>query len=229
MSGAPKVTAASEPAELRPWRARLLGTAWATALRLQLLTWRVRSEGLEPFDADLAAGRGLVAAFWHGQYVPLFVLLRNREAVVFTSLSFRGAIIAEISRRFGYRPAQIPDRGGDASLVTMRRVLARAHAAGFAVDGPLGPYHAVKRGPIQLASELGWRIYPVAVASSRKRVFPDRWDRREIPRLFARLAMVIGEPLEVPAAIADPASWCQRLAAGLDAADQRAAELLTKP
>lgn len=210
-------------------QAKVLGALWACLLRVQCATWRVRVEGLEAFDADLARRRGVIAAFWHGTYIPLFVLLRNRDAVVFTSLSRRGAVISEICRRFGYRTVQLHDHGGDASLERMHEALSQAGAgpcAGVAVDGPLGPRHQVKRGAVQLASALGWRIYPISVASGRKRVFTDRWDRRELPKAFSRVAMVVGDPLEPPRSLAEPESWQARLADELAAGDRRAAELV---
>lgn len=222
MSGSP----GNALAGLRP---RALGTIWATLLRIQCATWRLHIEGLEAFDADLERRRGVIAAFWHGTYIPLFALLRDRDAVVFTSLSRRGAVISEICRRFGYQTVELPDHGGDASIETMREALSRPdgfRAAGLAVDGPLGPHHEVKRGAIQLASALGWRIYPMSIASSRKRVFPERWDRREVPKAFSRVAMVVGEPLEPPKFLADSKAWQTRLAEALVAGDRRAAGLV---
>lgn len=207
---------------------RLLGWLWAALLWLQCLTWRKRFEGLEGFDRLLAAERGVVAGFWHGTYVPLFVLLRGRAACVFSSRSRRGNVIAEICRRFGYTCVQIPDRGGNSSLDRMRRALAEHRVAGIALDGPLGPYHEVKRGAVQLASDLGWLLVPVAMAARRKRVLAHRWDRMELPRPFTRVALVIGEPFQIPPAVPpeELESWRRRVREALDELDRRAAELV---
>ena len=205
----------------------MLGLFWATILRALCATWRVETRGLDAFDADLSADRGVIAAFWHGSYFPLFALLRNRDAVVFTSLSARGAVIAEICRRFGYRAVQIPDHGGEESLATMQQVLASAPAAGIAVDGPLGPHHQAKRGAIQLAGRLGWRIYPIAVASHPKKVLAQRWDFREIPKPWSRVAVIVAPPLE-PENEPDPAAWTPRVEAALELAG-RQAWALVKP
>jgi hypothetical protein len=208
-------------------RARRVAALWVWGLRLQRLTWRLRVLGLERFDADIAARRRLIVAFWHGRYPPLFVLLAGRDAAVFTSRSRRGEVIAEICRRFGYRPVLLADRGGDESLERMREVLAEVPVVGIAVDGPLGPYHSVKRGPVQLAADLGALLYPVSLASSRKRVLAERWDRMELPRPFSRVALVVGEPLRVPAGVPDLTAWQQALGDALAAADRRAEALLT--
>lgn len=217
-----------EPARRPSWRTRLLGLAWGLLFRLQLATWRKEIHGLDDMDGLLARGTPVLGAFWHGKYTPLFALLRGRQGVVFTSLSFRGGVIAEVSRRFGYRPVQLPERGGEESLGRMRRELAGATLCGIAVDGPLGPYHLVKRGPVRLASDLGLRVVPITFAARRSRIATERWDRMELPRPFTRVVFLLGEPIEVPPGL-DPEGvdrLAARLGGVLEALDCRAAELL---
>lgn len=209
-----------------PLQARLLSFLWAWALRIQAATWRKEVEGLDRLDALLARSVPVIVAFWHGRYTPLFALLRGRDAVIFTSLSFRGSVISGICRRFGYRPVQIPDHGREAALETMRQTLRAGGTCGIAVDGPLGPYHRVKRGGIQLASELGFRILPITFAARRSRVDGGRWDRMEVPRPFTRVVFLCGEPLEVPPGL-DAGGlrvWQERLRGILEELDRRAAE-----
>ena len=64
------------------------------------------------------------------------------------------------------------------------------------VDGPLGPAYKVKPVVLHLASNLGWPIVPVSVASRRSLVFAKRWDRLEIPCPFTRVCFVVGEPID---------------------------------
>jgi lysophospholipid acyltransferase (LPLAT)-like uncharacterized protein len=225
-------TEAGEPeagaARSRPWRARLVALVWSLAFRFQLASWRKEVHGLENLDGLIARGVPVLGAFWHGKYTPLFALLRGRRAVIFTSLSFRGGVIADICRRFGYRPAQIPDRGGEESLERMRRELAGAKVCGIAVDGPLGPYHLVKRGPVRLASELGFQVVPITFAARRSRVAAERWDRMELPRLFTRVVFLVGEAIEVPPGLDAEGveAWAARLREVLEDLDRRAAELV---
>lgn len=209
-------------------RARLEGTLWAWMLRLQAATWRLREEGTDELSRAFAEGRELLLAMWHGEYVPLFVLLRRYEGVVFTSRSRRGAVITEICRNFGYRSVELPDHGREASLELMRRALVGAQAGGIVVDGPLGPARVVKRGVVVLAAEQGRAIFPCSVASSRKRVVEGRWDHMELPRLFSRVALVVGAPLSVPPDLggASEEAWLARVKQAMDAVDARAEELL---
>jgi lysophospholipid acyltransferase (LPLAT)-like uncharacterized protein len=83
----------------------------------------------------------------------------------------------------------------------MVAALAEARAGAVAVDGPLGPFHRVKSGVIRIASALGFELLPGSVDSRRKMVCYKRWDRMEIPMLFTRVCLVIGEPIQVPSGL----------------------------
>ena len=207
-------------------RARILGWIWVWLLRLQRATWHSEVEGLERLDERIARGKRTLLTFWHGKYLPLFALLQGRTACVFTSQSFRGEVIAEMCRCFGYTCVQIPDDARHRSLDLLRQALVTHRMGGIAVDGPLGPYHVVKHMPIQLASELSFVLLPVSVASRRKWVLTRRWDRMEVPRPFTRVYLVIGEALEVPPSLTRGAVelWGRRLHDALEALDRQAEE-----
>ena len=209
--------------------ARILGLIGAGILRLQCATWRVEVEGLASVDDMLAKNKRLLVVFWHGQYLPLFALLRGRKACVFASHSFRGAIICEICRHFGYTCIQLPPRYNEANLLDlMRAELVTQTAAALAVDGPLGPYHVVKRGAVELASSLGFLVVPVSTASRRKHVMSRRWDRMELPGMLTRVALVAGEPLRIPSAIdlKDIPFWEDKIHQALEAVDKKARNLV---
>ena len=177
---------------------RALGTAFAWFLRLRHGTWRKDTGELAKIDALLASGERVMAVFWHGNYVPLFSLLSGRRACVFASDSFRGRVIAEICRRFGYETVLLPDRGGRRARDLMRAGLAPYQAGAVAVDGPQGPFHAVKAGAIEFASSLGFVLVPVSVSADRTHVNADRWDLMETPKLFSRVYLAVGEPIRFP-------------------------------
>lgn len=73
----------------------------------------------------------------------------------------------------------------------------RVHLA-ITADGPRGPRHVMKDGPIYLASRSGLAIVPIGVAHDR----PWRarsWDRFILPRPFSKAHIVCGEEIHVPA------------------------------
>jgi lysophospholipid acyltransferase (LPLAT)-like uncharacterized protein len=207
--------------------ARLAGRLFALLLRLLGATWRREAEGLDTLDGMLARGEKVMAVFWHGGYLPLFYLLAGRPARILTSRSFRGEVIAEICCRFGYDGGPIPDPGGGTTLDAVRRALDGCRLAALAVDGPLGPAHVVKPGAVRLASDLAFAVLPVAAAADRSWVLARRWDRLAIPRPFARLGLVCGEPVQIPAGLpeAEVASWCGRLRERLEAVERRARQM----
>lgn len=186
-------------------RTRLLGWAWAWFLRLLCMSWLKRAEGFEAIDVARAQGQKFLLCFWHGKYLPvmglcrwLWIEQRRESACVFTSLSGRGAVIAEICRNFGLDCILIPDGGHRNSYELMRSALA-VHTAGvIAVDGPLGPDRQVKQGAVRLASELGYRLVPAGIYSARKWVIASRWDRMEIPYPLTRIGLSMGKPVNVP-------------------------------
>ena len=205
-------------------RARIFGFLCSWLLRLQHATWRVDVEGLDRLDQMLAEGRRVLLALWHGKYVPLIALFQGRRILTFTSRSPRGDIIGEICRRFGYEYVQIPDQRGYESLRIMQDALAAFQAGAVAVDGPLGPYRVVKRGAIQLASTLEFTVVPISVASRRKRILTYRWDHMELPRLFTRVFLVVGDAIDVPAGLPkdEKGGWARRLRDALEDVDRHA-------
>ncbi len=234
--GAEEAALEAEATVRRPsLRARLLALAYSLLLRLQLLLWRKAVHGLDRLDDLLETRRPVLVVFWHGKYTPLFALLRGRRAVIFTSRSFRGDVIAQICRHFGYTPVQLRDHGRNRSLERMRGALEAVRetgpVCGIAVDGPLGPYHVVKRGPVLLASELDFLILPVTFAALRSRVDAGRWDRFEVPSPGTRVVFLVGEAMEVPPGLAEAGPgeverWTGRVREALEALDREAEALL---
>jgi lysophospholipid acyltransferase (LPLAT)-like uncharacterized protein len=116
------------------------------------------------------------------------------------------------------------------SLDVMRAAVAKIGVAAIAVDGPLGPHHVVKRGAIELASELGCMLLPVSVASRRKRIATERWDRREVPCPFTTVHVEAGEPIAVPHGLGEDGvkEWSERVREALEALDAQAERALLR-
>ena len=210
------------------WLARLVGRVVAALMALRHASWRKDLRDAAGIDRRLAAGERFIAVFWHGKYPPLFTLLGGRRACAFASLSFRGQVIAEVCRRFGHACELLPYKGGKRSRALMRAALARHAVGAIAVDGPLGPYHVPKSGAIEMASELGHALLPISMAAARRKINTGRWDRMEMPRLFSRVVLAVGEPIHVPPGLGqdDHPVWLDRVRQGLDAADARAERLI---
>ena len=67
---------------------------------------------------------------------------------------------------------------------------------GFALDGPRGPARAAQAGAVFLAGATGYPILPFHFESSSAWTL-NSWDRTQIPKPFATVALAVGEPLRV--------------------------------
>ena len=160
------------------------------------LRWRV--EGWHHLEAIWASGRQPVMAFWHGRILPATFYFRRRGIVVITSENFDGEWIARIIERFGNGTARgSTSRGAKRAMLRLVREMRAGHAAGFTVDGPRGPARVVQPGAVWLAGATGNPILPFHLEASSHWTMKS-WDRTQIPKPFATVSLVIGEPIEVP-------------------------------
>lgn len=190
------------------------------------LRWRV--DGVQHFDAIRAAGRQPVMAFWHGRILPATFYFRRRGIVVITSENFDGEWIARIIERFGYGTARgSTSRGGLKALLQLRRDMADGKPAGFTLDGPRGPARVAQPGAVWLARATGNPLLPFHLEASRHWTLRS-WDRTQVPKPFSRVAIAMGEPMEVPAETPDAALDAVRLELErrLAVLERRAHELL---
>ena len=193
------------------------------------LRWRV--EGLHHYDAIVAAGHQPVMAFWHGRILPATFYFRRRGIVVITSENFDGEWIARIIERFGYGTARgSTTRGGKRAMLQLVRDMAAGKPAGFTVDGPKGPARVAQPGAIWLAKATGNPVLPFHLEASAYWSLGS-WDRTQIPKPFSTVALVVGEPMPVPADASDGQLESARaeLDARLRALESRALELLAGP
>ena len=159
-------------------------------------TWRERGQSHLARLSQL--GRPPIFAFWHGRILAATLYFRDRGIIVITSENFDGEWIAGIIERFGYGTARgSTSRGGRKALLQLTRDLAAGRPAGFTVDGPRGPARVAQPGAVWLAKATGNPLLPFHLEANRHWTL-NSWDRTQIPKPFATIAIAMGEPLEVP-------------------------------
>jgi lysophospholipid acyltransferase (LPLAT)-like uncharacterized protein len=166
---------------------------------VQLLgaTLRWRTEGFEHFDVIASAGHQPIMAFWHGRILPATYYFRRRGIVVITSENFDGEWIARIIERFGFGTARgSSSRGGLKALLQLTREMTAGKPAGFTVDGPRGPAGVAQPGAVWLAKATGNPVLPFHLEANRHWT-TSSWDRTQIPKPFATVSIVVGEPFYV--------------------------------
>jgi lysophospholipid acyltransferase (LPLAT)-like uncharacterized protein len=190
------------------------------------LRWRV--EGLQHFDGILASGRQPVMVFWHGRILTATFYFRRRGIVVITSANFDGEWIARIIERFGYGTARgSTTRGAQKAMKQLVRDMEAGKPAGFTLDGPRGPARVAQPGAIWLARATGNPVLPFHLEASSHWTMRS-WDRTQIPKPFSTVALVVGDPLDVPSEATDEQmeSARQELERRLAALESRALTML---
>jgi lysophospholipid acyltransferase (LPLAT)-like uncharacterized protein len=186
-------------------KARLIATGGYRLMALLGATLRWRVDGIDRFETLLASGRPPIMAFWHGRILHATYYFRRRGIVVMTSENFDGEWIAGIIERFGYGTARgSTSRGGRRALLQMTRAVAAGKPAGFTVDGPRGPARVAQAGAVWLAKATGSPVLPFHLEADRHWTLRS-WDRTQIPKPFATVALAVGEPFDVPADADDEA------------------------
>jgi len=192
-----------------PWRASWFRRAEAAAIvaagypLLAALgrTLRWEESGASHLTAVAASGRQPILALWHGRIPSAIFYFRDRGVVAMTSENFDGEWIAGLMRRFGYAAARgSTSRGGPRALIQLRRDMAAGRPAAFTVDGPRGPARQAQPGAVWLAKATGNPVVPFHIEAERFWI-ANSWDRTQVPRPWSRVAIAIGEPLEVAADI----------------------------
>jgi lysophospholipid acyltransferase (LPLAT)-like uncharacterized protein len=191
-------------------------------------TLRLTIEGAEYWDAAVGAGRPPIIAFWHGRILGGIHYFRGRGIVVMTSRNFDGEWIARIIQRFGFGTARgSTSRGAARALVQMRQDLREGRAVAFALDGPRGPARVAQPGAAWLAGATGSPLLPFHVEANRFWTLRS-WDRTQIPKPFAMLAVTIGRPMTVASTDArDVEAACTALEDRLRDLEKRAAVMLS--
>ncbi len=193
-------------------------------------TYRWRVDGAAHMDAIDRAGRPPIMAFWHGRILPATLYFRDRGIVVVTSANFDGEWIAAVIRRFGYGSARgSSSRGGARALVELRRLMAQGRGAGFTLDGPRGPARVAQPGAVFLSQVTGHPIVPFHIEASSAWTAKS-WDRTQVPKPGATVAVAIGEPYVVTTAADERGrdAACRDLEARLAGLEARARALLAR-
>jgi lysophospholipid acyltransferase (LPLAT)-like uncharacterized protein len=188
-----------------------------TLITLLRATWRVRETGRENFDRAVASGRGTVVAFLHGRAFMLLNTIRGRKRGRWLSMcskSLDGDGMTKLEQWLGFRVIRgSSGHDGLQALVDMIRLMRDEPGMGacLAVDGSRGPRGVVQGGIISLAQRTGGLIIPVTVSPRPAWIFRKAWDRTMIAKPFARIDLVFGEPVEVPAKLKAPEAAALRL------------------
>jgi lysophospholipid acyltransferase (LPLAT)-like uncharacterized protein len=189
----------------RPWFQKTVGVLAAEYLRLVWTTSRFAMEPADPYQL-YDREQPLILAMWHGQHFMMPFFRRAYRFKVLISRHSDGEINAIAAERLGVgavrgsgdHGGRFHVKGGVSAFRSMTELLADGWNIALTADVPKVS-RVAGLGIIKLASESRRPIIPVALATSR-RIILNNWDRSEVNLPFSRGAMVVGEPIRVPAA-----------------------------
>jgi lysophospholipid acyltransferase (LPLAT)-like uncharacterized protein len=167
-------------------------------------TWAYTTENEHVLTGLLGSTRPVIGAFLHSrtfQLLPYFSRPNRGRWMLMCSRSRDGDLMASVETGLGYRVARgSSGSGGARALAEMIKAQRedRQLNSCLAVDGSRGPRGVAQLGILTLARKSAGPLLPVAASTAHCRVL-NSWDRTVIPKLGARIHILIGEPMEVPA------------------------------
>ncbi|MBA2403226.1 MAG: lysophospholipid acyltransferase family protein [Bdellovibrionales bacterium] len=176
-------------------------------MRSLIATYRIEVRGQEQREKakKLNPKGSFVFAVWHEQVVS--VLSAHAWTQPYLALSSRskdGDYAAFVSEKMGFvavrgssRKRNV-DKGGKEAIQEYVAKLNQGISGGLTVDGPKGPRQKCKVGAVLIAQQTGAPILPVVGIANRYWEF-NSWDKFKIPKPFANIVMLYGEPVVVEA------------------------------
>jgi lysophospholipid acyltransferase (LPLAT)-like uncharacterized protein len=208
---------------------RLISTLICVMARFVAASLRLRVIGEERVRAFQEAGRGVILVTWHGRTLVPITRFRGLGYWAVISTSRDGEYQNRIFQRLGWQTVRgsTSARGAVRSAIAMCRHLRDGATLAFTPDGPRGPCGQVQPGAIFLAQKSGCPIIPAGI-SAHPRALARTWDRYLVPGLFARAALIYGEPIFIPkdADAEELRVWAERVGAAINALENEAEQLV---
>ena len=175
------------------WFIRLIGPTLRVAV------------SLEDGAAEGPGAHPVIASFWHCCMIPATYVCRDYGIRVMSSNSYDGEYMGRIIRKFGFVAVKgSSTRNAVRALLGLRRALDEGWTVAFTIDGPRGPRHKVKPGPVALARSSGIPLSTLHFGVEKGWIL-NTWDRLVVPMPFSRVLMRIGKSIHVPRDTSDEA------------------------
>jgi lysophospholipid acyltransferase (LPLAT)-like uncharacterized protein len=165
--------------------------------------------GSQDIEPAIAMHTPAIATLWHGQHLLAPAINpRHNKMVAMFSRSADAELNAMVAERLGYgvvrgsggrAGANNAGKGGARALIALKRALDAGTTVAMIADIPHGTPREAGLGVVTLAKISGRPVIPVAIATSRRKVLEKSWDKTTINLPFGHRALVMGEPIFVPA------------------------------
>ncbi len=140
---------------------------------------------------------GAILVTWHGRYMVCIDHFRGHGYHMLVSLSKDGDLQSEFLRATGLKPVRgSTGRRGVAATREVVDALKGGGVLAFTPDGPRGPAEIAQPGVAYFAQRSGRPIIPAGI-SAYPRWQLSTWDKHLIPKPFAQVRWIYGEPIFV--------------------------------
>jgi lysophospholipid acyltransferase (LPLAT)-like uncharacterized protein len=180
-------------------RAALLLVPRLAALAILLIGITLRFEDLPEEGAVVQTPPNSgIWCFWHQCTFTAGWRFRPFHPHVLISRSFDGELVARTLELLGYHTVRgSSSRGAVAGLLGLRAVVEGGTPVVFTADGPRGPIHVTKSGPVKLAQMTGYPVGSFHLQPQRAWTL-NSWDRFMIPKPFSRVAVAWSRTVPAP-------------------------------
>lgn len=173
---------------------RILGGTLASLLAR---SWRIQAIHENHWEKLRETNESFLFVLWHESLLPLLWRHRKQGIAIVVSEARDGEYLATYAESIGYRLVRgSSTRGAARALLGAVRELEAGHPVAFTPDGPRGPRRELKQGVVAAAQRAAVRILPIHAEADRAWRFAS-WDRFMLPKPFARVRVVYGEPFLV--------------------------------
>lgn len=188
-------------------RMLLYRLAVAIAWRLgRFMWWSCRVQrilGLDEVRGALSESRAVIPVFWHqhllfGAKALLDLRPDGLKPGFLISPSVDGTAPAMLVERVGGHVIRGSSTATGARALRdfYETIVKQEISPAITPDGPRGPLHEFKPGPVLLSQLSGKPILPISIAASPCIRFRT-WDRFELPLPFSRVVIAYGEPVRI--------------------------------
>ncbi len=173
---------------------------WFPATLMKTMKACMRFKIVDPHEQTYRKAPA-VTVTWHNRLLFFPVVfppsVRKRTMAV-VSASRDGQYVTDLIAHFGLKSLRgSSSRKGANALRGALDAIKEGYHVSFTPDGPRGPKYTMSQGPILVASKTGAPIIPVTVNASAYWEIKS-WDRFQIPKPWAKLELILGEPIEIP-------------------------------
>lgn len=200
------------------WLSRFLCYALHLTYRYKIINppLRIAAENMTP-------RRTVAIASWHQNCFAGILSHHHQNIALLISRSFDGTVINAVSRALGHDAVRGSSRkGGREALQEMIERSKKGQMTAFTIDGPKGPLYSVKRGVLELSAATGNPVLPLLAIGDRYWTLQKTWDKFRLPKPFARISVIYGQPFVVVDLEERLEEWSEKLKSELLSLEQQA-------